>query len=160
MAGKSTADIHHHHTRLVLKYAFISRLVLISLIVLWRSLLSPYDTSASINPSCLSNTTSIIGLFSGSNSYSKSDSPPVLLPRLASVIEDSIVWDSVYFVRIAQCGYEYEQNYAFLPLIPICISLLSRTGNSLFLIILWINNTSNRISIIFLLAAVDLRYSS
>lgn len=127
MAGKSTADIHHHHTRLVLKYAFISRLVLISLIVLWRSLLSPYDTSASINPSCLSNTTSIIGLFSGSNSYSKSDSPPVLLPRLASVIEDSIVWDSVYFVRIAQCGYEYEQNYAFLPLIPICISLLSRT---------------------------------
>lgn len=127
MAGKSTADIHHHHTRLVLKYAFISRLVLISLIVLWRSLLSPYDTSASINPSCLSNTTSIIGLFSGSNSYSKSDSPPVLLPRLASMIEDSIVWDSVYFVRIAQCGYEYEQNYAFLPLIPICISLLSRT---------------------------------
>ncbi|XP_006354157.1 GPI mannosyltransferase 2 [Solanum tuberosum] len=127
MAGKSTADLHYNHTRLVLKYAVISRLVLISLIVLWRSMLSPYDTSGSINPSCLSNTTSIIGLFSGSNFYSKPDSPPFLLPRLASVIEDSIVWDSVYFVRIAQCGYEYEQNYAFFPLIPICISLLSRT---------------------------------
>lgn len=126
MAGKSSADLHDH-THLVLKYAVVSRLVLISLIVLWRSLFSPYDTSASINPSCLSNTTSIVSFFSGSNSYSKSDSPPVLLPRLASAIEGSIVWDSVYFVRIAQCGYEYEQNYAFLPLIPICISLLSRT---------------------------------
>lgn len=139
MDGKSSASLHEN-THLVLKYAVISRLVLISLIVLWRSLLSPYDTSASINPSCLSNTTSIISLFSGSNSYSKSDSPPILLPRLASAIEDSIVWDSVYFVRIAECGYEYEQTYAFLPLIPICISLLSRTGNSLCQIFLSFEN--------------------
>lgn len=121
MAGKSTADVNYLHTHLVLKYAAVSRLVLISLILLWRSLLSPYDTSASINPSCLVSNT-------GSNPDSKTGSPPVLhFPRLASVIEDSIVWDSVYFVRIAECGYEYEQTYAFLPLLPICISLLSRT---------------------------------
>ncbi|KAJ8574107.1 hypothetical protein K7X08_025912 [Anisodus acutangulus] len=112
MAGKSD------YTHLVVKYAVVSRLVLISLILLWRSLLSPYDTSASINPSCLSS-------INGSNS--KSGLPPVRLLRLASAIEDSIVWDSVYFVRIAQCGYEYEQTYAFLPLLPVCISLLSRT---------------------------------
>ncbi|MCD7465016.1 hypothetical protein HAX54_000408 [Datura stramonium] len=74
MTGKSSVDIHHH-TRLVLKYAVASRLVLIFLIVLWRSLLSPYDTSASINPSCLSNTSSIYNLLSGSNSNLKSDSP-------------------------------------------------------------------------------------
>lgn len=121
MAGKSTADVNYLHTHLVLKYAAVSRLVLISLILLWRSLLSPYDTSASINPSCLVSNT-------GSNPDSKTGSQPVLhFPRLASVIEDSIVWDSVYFVRIAECGYEYEQTYAFLPLLPICISLLSRT---------------------------------
>ncbi|KAK4380728.1 hypothetical protein RND71_002590 [Anisodus tanguticus] len=124
----TTADNHHSpplkmaaksdYTHLVIKYAVVSRLVLISLILLWRSLLSPYDTSASINPSCLSS-------INGSNS--KSGLPPVRLLRLASAIEDSIVWDSVYFVRIAQCGYEYEQTYAFLPLLPVCISLLSRT---------------------------------
>ncbi|PQQ14760.1 GPI mannosyltransferase 2 isoform X2 [Prunus yedoensis var. nudiflora] len=51
----------------------------------------------------------------------------VLLPSLGSAIESSIVWDSVFFVRIAQCGYEYEQTYAFFPLLPLCISLLSRT---------------------------------
>ncbi|EXC16970.1 hypothetical protein L484_021627 [Morus notabilis] len=80
------------------------------------SLLSPYDTSAPLNPNCLSNTTS---------------SPPqeqrLLWPPLASAIESSIVRDSVYFLRIAQCGYEYEQSYAFLPLLPLCISF-SRTG--------------------------------
>lgn len=103
------------HSRLVLKYAIASRVFLISLILIWRWILSPYDTSASINPSCL-------------RSESDSHAPPVLLPRAAAAIEDSIVWDSVYFVRIAQCGYEYEQSYAFFPLLPASISLLSRTG--------------------------------
>ncbi|CAH9098125.1 unnamed protein product [Cuscuta epithymum] len=102
------------HRRLVLKYAITSRLIIVFLILLWRCLLSPYDTSASINPSCL---------LSELNSHS----PPVLLPRLAAAIEDSIVWDSVYFVRIAQCGYEYEHYYAFFPLLPVSLSLLSRT---------------------------------
>lgn len=85
---------------------------MLTLIVLWRSLLSPYDTSASINPSCLT---------------SEISDGQVLFPRVASALEASIVWDSVYFVRIAQCGYEYEQSYAFLPLLPICISFMSRT---------------------------------
>lgn len=50
-----------------------------------------------------------------------------MLPRIAKMIEGSIVWDAVYFVRIAQCGYEYEQTYAFFALLPICISLISTT---------------------------------
>lgn len=33
----------------------------------------------------------------------------------------------MYFIRIAECGYEYEQSYAFFPLLPLCISLISRT---------------------------------
>ncbi|CAI9106780.1 OLC1v1005999C1 [Oldenlandia corymbosa var. corymbosa] len=107
---------HHSHRRLVLKYAIASRLLLLGLILLWRSLLSPYDTSASINPPCLS-----VG--DGDDVVS----PNPLFPGVASALEDSIVWDSVYFVRIAQCGYEYEQSYAFFPLLPICMPLLSRT---------------------------------
>lgn len=115
--SSSSSMKSRNHSRLVLKHAIASRLLLLSLILLWRSLLSPYDTSASINPACVS-----------SSSDSPNSNPQVLFPRVAAALEDSIVWDSVYFVRIAQCGYEYEQSYAFFPLLPICISLLSRTG--------------------------------
>nr|GME04366.1 GPI mannosyltransferase 2 [Ipomoea batatas]GME04402.1 GPI mannosyltransferase 2 [Ipomoea batatas] len=114
MVTNSSSFQANSRTLLVLKYAIASRLLLIFLILLWRWILSPYDTSASINPSCLP-------------SEWNSHTSPVLLPRVAAAIEDSIVWDSVYFVRIAQCGYEYEQAYAFFPLLPISISLLSRT---------------------------------
>lgn len=116
-SSSSSSMKSRNQSRLVLKHAITSRLLLLSLILLWRSLLSPYDTSASINPACLS-----------SSSDSPNSNPQVLFPRVAAALEDSIVWDSVYFVRIAQCGYEYEQSYAFFPLLPICISLLSRTG--------------------------------
>ncbi|KAG9155695.1 hypothetical protein Leryth_003972 [Lithospermum erythrorhizon] len=98
------------HSRVVVQYAIGSRVLIISLMILWRSIVSPYDTSASINPSCL--TTPL----NNSNA-----------PRIGDAIERSIVWDGVYFVRIAQCGYEYEQTYAFLPLLPIIISFMSRT---------------------------------
>ncbi|THG22747.1 hypothetical protein TEA_022742 [Camellia sinensis var. sinensis] len=109
----SESSIEIHHTRIILRTAIASRVLLIALIILWRSLLSPYDTSASINPVCLSR--------------SSPNSTSILFPRIASAIGNSIVWDGVYFVRIAQCGYEYEQSYAFLPLLPLCITLLSRT---------------------------------
>ncbi|KAI3705422.1 hypothetical protein L1987_75659 [Smallanthus sonchifolius] len=99
------------NTRILLRTAIASRIVLLTLTVIWRSILSPYDTSASINPSCLSSTANAT----------------VLYPRISAAIENGVVWDSVYFVRIALCGYEYEQTYAFLPLLPFCISLLSRT---------------------------------
>ncbi|KAG5517709.1 hypothetical protein RHGRI_038180 [Rhododendron griersonianum] len=115
----SDSPIETHHTRIVLRSAIASRLLLLTLIILWRSIVKPYDTSASINPTCLSS--------------SSSTSASIVFPRIASAIEDSIVWDSVYFVRIAQCGYEYEQSYAFFPLLPLSISLVSRTVFALFI---------------------------
>ncbi|OWM69262.1 hypothetical protein CDL15_Pgr025449 [Punica granatum] len=112
-----TTPVSHRTT--LIKSAVASRLLLLSLIILWRSLVSPYDTSAGLNPSCLAD---------------PSPSHPVgaqpLLPGLGSAVERSIVWDGVYYIRIAQCGYEYEQTYAFFPLLPICTSLLSRTALS------------------------------
>ncbi|KAK4791096.1 hypothetical protein SAY86_031509 [Trapa natans] len=105
-----------HHSADVIRSAIASRLLLLSLILLWRSLASPYDTSAGLDPRCLSDP-----------SPSRSPRVQPLLPRIGSAIERSIVWDGVYYVRISQCGYEYEQTYAFFPLLPICISLLSRT---------------------------------
>ena len=32
--------------------------------------------------------------------------------------QTKFVWDSVFFARIAACGYEYEQFYAFFPALP------------------------------------------
>lgn len=104
------------NTRFVIQSAIVSRIVLLTLTLIWRSILSPYDTSASINPSCLSSRTT-----------TDHHEQLILFPRIAAAIENGIVWDSVYFVRIAQCGYEYEQTYAFLPLLPFCISFFSRT---------------------------------
>lgn len=104
---------------LVLRCALLSRLLLLTLILLWRVLFRPYDTSASLNPSCLS---------SAGGSGRSLPSGPILWPRVGAAIEASVVWDGVYFVRIAECGYEYEQTYAFYPLLPLCISLLSRSG--------------------------------
>ncbi|KAL0355459.1 UNVERIFIED_CONTAM: GPI mannosyltransferase 2, partial [Sesamum radiatum] len=127
MTLKSVAATTPHrrscpYTRRLLLYAVASRVFVLTLIIIWRSLVSPYDTSASINPPCLTSSTD-----SGNRHRSS-----VLLPSVGSVIENSIVWDSVYFIRIAECGYEYEQTYAFLPLLPLCISFLSKTAFGYF----------------------------
>lgn len=100
----------------VLRTAVSSRLLVVALIAFFRSVASPYDTSAGINPGCLS------------SSPANASSGSVLFPGVGWLIESSVVWDGVYFVRIAECGYEYEQTYAFLPLLPICIRLLSQSG--------------------------------
>ncbi|TKY58994.1 GPI mannosyltransferase 2 [Spatholobus suberectus] len=99
-----------HHQLLVLKSAICSRLLLLTLIILFRTLVSPYDTSASLNPPCLSN---------------PNPNPNPNSTTLPSPLENGVVWDSVYFLRIAQCGYEYEQSFAFLPLLPLSASLFS-----------------------------------
>ncbi|KAJ4896837.1 hypothetical protein Rs2_23631 [Raphanus sativus] len=98
----------------LIKYAVFSRLLVLFLTILWRSFLQPYDTSAVLNPPCLH------------HKEVTEDSPPPL-DAFSKTLENSVVWDSVYFLRISQCGYEYEQTYAFLPLLPFFISLLSRT---------------------------------
>ncbi|KAL0732686.1 hypothetical protein Bca4012_008895 [Brassica carinata] len=98
----------------LIKYAVFSRLLVLFLTISWRSFLQPYDTSAALNPPCLY------------HEEVTEDSPP--LNAVSKTLENSVVWDSVYFLRISQCGgYEYEQTYAFLPLLPFLISLLSRT---------------------------------
>ncbi|KZV21696.1 GPI mannosyltransferase 2 [Dorcoceras hygrometricum] len=118
-AEQSSVSGRRHNTRHLLWYALASRLLLLTLIILWRSLLCSYDSSSALNPPCLSTISS--------NSSNPSPSPPsVLLPLVGSAIENSVVWDGVHFLRIAECGYEYEHSYAFLPLLPICIRILSK----------------------------------
>lgn len=46
----------------------------------------------------------------------------------ADALSRLAVWDSAFFVRIAQCGYEYEQFHAFFPLLPLLLRLTSFGG--------------------------------
>ncbi|CAL0312173.1 unnamed protein product [Lupinus luteus] len=117
MVQTSNPPHDHENQALVLKSATFSRLIVLTLTIIYRILVSPYDTSAPINPPCLT-------------PNNNNTLPP--FPRVASAIENGVVWDSVYFIRIAQCGYEYEQFYAFLPLLPISISFFSRTVFAVF----------------------------
>lgn len=106
MVKETSAPPPHpqHHQQLVLKSAICSRLFLVTLIILFRTLVCPYDTSAPLNPSCLSTPNTTLS---------------------SSTLQNAVVWDSVYFLRIAQCNYEYEQSFAFLPLLPLSASLFS-----------------------------------
>ncbi|CAN8312026.1 unnamed protein product [Cochlearia groenlandica] len=128
---------------LLLKYAVFSRLLVLFLTLFWRSLLQPYDTSAALNAPCLNHKDAAEDLAGGGGGarprgqsivshmhhHFQQDSPPLYISdnAVSKTLENGIVWDSVYFIRIAECGYEYEQAYAFLPLLPFFISLLSRT---------------------------------
>ncbi|GJN27921.1 hypothetical protein PR202_gb15986 [Eleusine coracana subsp. coracana] len=76
-----------------------SRLLVLALSLLARLLFRPYDTSASLQPSCL-------------RSPSPLSSP---FTNLSAAISSLAVWDGVHFARAAECGYEYEQSFAFLP---------------------------------------------
>lgn len=104
----------------VANLALLSRILLLALTLLWRILGRPYDTSALLNPPCIS---------SDLASSVKILQPPGFGGWLRTELERTIVWDGVYYVRIAQCGYEYEQNFAFLPLLPLSIRLI---GNTVF----------------------------
>ena len=42
-----------------------------------------------------------------------------------------VVWDSVFFVQIAKCGYEYEQFHAFFPLLPLLMRGSLQVGEAL-----------------------------
>ncbi|XP_078432455.1 transferases, transferring hexosyl groups [Wolffia australiana] len=99
--------------RAVLRAAVFSRVLLLSLAATWQLLLRPYDTSAAVNPPCLA---------------APAAAPPPRWPRAAAFLERAAVWDSVYFLRIAQCGYEYEQAFAFFPAFPLAVSLLARSA--------------------------------
>lgn len=53
---------------------------------------------------------------------------PVKWKNLGAAIEELVVWDSVYYVRIAECGYEYEQTHAFFPALPLMIRFVARNS--------------------------------
>lgn len=78
--------------------ASTSRLLLFLLGAASDAFLPDYDTSTSLHaPHCVDH------------------SPSVSKSTFERAVESSIVWDSVYFERVARCGYEFEHFFAFFP---------------------------------------------
>lgn len=99
----------------ILLVALLSRLTIIGLTVCFHSLATSYDTSSELNTDCL---------------QSSSPAPQKLKhqsPAIKGPLDQFITWDSVHFVRIAQCGYEFEQSFAFFPALPLLMRALSDT---------------------------------
>ena len=83
--------------RVVLLAAAV-RIANVGLTLLFDYVFDDYDTSTSLLP--------------------RKECDITLREEDASVLSSLAVWDTVFFVRIAQCGYEYEQYHAFFPLLP------------------------------------------
>lgn len=84
------------------------RCIYLAFIVLCDALAPDYDSSAAlIRSDC-----------GGTSSFPPIAKEPYSLKAL-------VVWDTVYFERIARCGYEFEQYHAFFPLFPKVVGALA-----------------------------------
>ncbi|EAZ20567.1 hypothetical protein OsJ_36176 [Oryza sativa Japonica Group] len=92
----------------VVRLAAASRALLLALSLLSRLLFRPYDTSASLHPPCLLPSPS-----------------PNSTTTAANSIASLAVWDGVKFLRAAECGYEYEQSFAFLTLLQASLNFIA-----------------------------------
>ena len=98
----------------VVRTAIASR-TLVCLVVALSSFVAPaYDDSRSVSDTASSPT---------SRPDAASDTAPAQLSR-GDVLVNNVIgplanWDGVYFLTIAQHGYQFEQYYAFFPLLPL-----------------------------------------
>lgn len=92
----------------VLVVGTATRLFCLLLILGFKKGFKPYDTSSELN------------LHGECNSGAVSYRPH------SGVLPDLVVWDSVYFMRIAKCGYEYEHSHAFFPGYPGVVAVVGR----------------------------------
>lgn len=94
-------------------FAIYSRLVLFAFSLACGSFIADYDTSAHIPaPTLVAQSTAA--------------------DRTVETVFGHLVrWDGVYFLRIAEHGYEFEQTHAFMPLYPLLMRALASGTPSL-----------------------------
>ncbi|KAG6545043.1 hypothetical protein Mapa_013737 [Marchantia paleacea] len=114
-------SMKERHQLTVLSIAVKSRVLVLTLFLVWRLLADPYDTSAELNRPCLAESSAWSTETEGATDADH------WVRRLGRAIEKTVVWDGVYYVKIAECGYEYEQAHAFLPLLPLLMRIVART---------------------------------
>jgi len=105
----------------VLQVAVASRVLVLLLALLSDAAVQDYDTSARYD---VPNTSTRCELSDGDE---KTPQKEPLAQALCQVLEDKLAWDSVHYLRIAQCGYETEKSHAFFPLLPALMRALQAT---------------------------------
>ncbi|KAJ2777996.1 ER membrane glycoprotein subunit of the GPI transamidase complex-like protein [Coemansia linderi] len=90
----------------VVKYAVVSRAIVLVLGVVSNAIISDYDASTGL---VLPDTSS------------------ALESVLRTVTHVFVRWDSFYFLHIADAGYAHEQEHAFFPLLPLLMRLVAGT---------------------------------
>ena len=121
-------------TRGILRLAIISRVLTLMMMVIHDAVFQDLSTSAHLqrypcgwseegNASHAGQAQQVGGVGRyGLSAESYSNGNVLGLHPYLEALETSMAsltpWDSVYFVRIAQCGYESDQEFAFFPLLP------------------------------------------
>ena len=105
--------------------ALLSRIVCFAVSYTADSFGSDYDTSSALQPITCSTVTSASNTTDTGESHAGAELQKVFFTVVTfmsgtdgSQTRAKFVWDSVFFSRIALCGYEYEQYYAFFPFLP------------------------------------------
>lgn len=101
------------------RVAALSRVAMLLLMLTFDALLDDYDTSGRLSPGD--------GVSSAKTSVD-AESPP---SPLCAAVEGLVTWDAVYFLRIAEVGYEHEQTHAFFPLLPAVTRGVAATSSAL-----------------------------
>ena len=100
--------------------ALLSRVLYLFLFVAMDALFPDYDTSPGLGIDC-TGAEQLLPLPGGSPGARGG------VPLLSPGLEGLVVWDSVHFVSIAKCGYEFENQHAFFPFVPLAMRLLHNT---------------------------------
>lgn len=103
----------------VLALALVTRVAVLAAATMLDAWLPDYDSSSPLNHRTCFDSYSIVL----SNTYAPAE-PCGWHKRL-------VVWDSVFFMQIAKCGYEYEQFHAFFPLLPLLMRGSLQVGEPL-----------------------------
>jgi GPI mannosyltransferase 2 len=108
--------------RKIIALAATSRIICLSLVILADVSFTDLATSAHLsNFQCLSPAPS-------------SPAPLHLIPSPTTSLDHLAPWDSMYFVRIAKCGYENDMIHAFFPLLPMFMRTLDILTGSRWLL--------------------------
>eukprot|EP01133_Synstelium_polycarpum_P003492 gene3492-3989_t len=111
---------YKYHRDIVVKVAVASRVFVYIYALCVTLFLGTFDSSASLNSvSPLAQLNQTAQHTALTTHESSGQWVEMLIHRVF------VKWDSIYYTRIAEYGYEYEQYHAFFPLFPLTMRVLS-----------------------------------
>jgi len=105
----------YRNSKNIVLIAFLSRVLLVTLIFIFDAVVSDYDTSS---------------LLSNDLNATLKERTPRYDDGFCSRMQSIAVWDSIHVLRIAEIGdYEYEHSRAFYPALPFLLRFLHRNSD-------------------------------